>query len=69
MNSSLTKVEMIEHSLSCFQLGLFGLLPVIGIPMAVRALVCTTAWPPASRAPGIPRTATCAGAASARGWD
>lgn len=38
MNPSLTKVEMIENSLSCFQLGLLGLLPLIGIPMAVRAL-------------------------------
>jgi hypothetical protein len=34
----LTKVEMIERSMSCFTLGLFGLLPVIGIPMAVMSL-------------------------------
>jgi len=35
----LTKVEMIERSLSCFHLGLLGLLPFIGLPMAVRSLV------------------------------
>ena len=32
------KTEMIERSLRCFVLGLFGLLPVIGIPMAVMSL-------------------------------
>jgi len=31
----LTKIEMIERSLRCFTLGLFGLLPIIGIPMAL----------------------------------
>ncbi len=35
----LTKIEMIERSMSCFNLGLLGLLPVIGIPMAVMSLV------------------------------
>jgi len=35
----LTKIEMIERSMRCFTLGLFGLIPVIGIPMAVLALV------------------------------
>jgi hypothetical protein len=34
----LSKVEMIERSIRCFELGLFGLIPVIGIPMAVMAL-------------------------------
>ena len=34
----LGKIEMIERSMRCFTLGLFGLLPVIGIPMAVMAL-------------------------------
>jgi hypothetical protein len=34
----LTKIEMIERSMSCFTLGLFGLLPVIGIPMSVMSL-------------------------------
>jgi hypothetical protein len=34
---TLTKIEMMERSLRCFTLGLFGLLPVIGIPMAVLA--------------------------------
>lgn len=38
MKPPLTKVEMIERSMSCFQMGLLGLLPLIGIPMAVRAL-------------------------------
>jgi len=32
------KVEMIEQSLRCFTMGLLGLLPLIGLPMAVRAL-------------------------------
>ena len=34
----LTKVEMIERSLSCFRLGLVGLIPLIGVPFAVRSL-------------------------------
>jgi hypothetical protein len=34
----LAKIQMIERSMSCFTLGLFGLLPVIGIPMAAIAL-------------------------------
>lgn len=36
----LTKVEIIENSLRCFRLGLLGLMPVIGLPMAVQAIVC-----------------------------
>lgn len=32
------KVEMIERSMRCFFLGLLGLLPVVGIPMAAMAL-------------------------------
>jgi hypothetical protein len=35
----LTKIEMIERSMSCFELGLLGLIPLIGIPMAVMSLV------------------------------
>lgn len=35
----LTKVEMIERSLRCFALGLLGLVPVIGVTFAVRALL------------------------------
>jgi hypothetical protein len=31
----MTKIEMIERSLRCFDYGLIGLLPVIGIPMAI----------------------------------
>jgi len=31
----MTRIEMIEGSLKCFAYGLIGLLPVIGIPMAV----------------------------------
>ncbi len=34
----LTKIEMIERSMRCFVLGLFSLLPVIGIPMALVSL-------------------------------
>jgi hypothetical protein len=33
----LTQIEMIERSLRCFAFGLLGLLPVIGIPMAIYA--------------------------------
>jgi hypothetical protein len=34
---TLSKVEMIENSVRCFYLGLFGLVPFIGLPMAVRS--------------------------------
>jgi hypothetical protein len=30
---------MMERSMRCFVLGLWGLLPIIGIPMALRAIV------------------------------
>jgi hypothetical protein len=39
MKPPLTKVEMIERSMSCFYWGLLGLLPLIGLPMAIRALL------------------------------
>jgi hypothetical protein len=35
----MTRAEMIEGSLRCFDYGLIGLLPVIGIPMAVLSAV------------------------------
>jgi hypothetical protein len=35
----MTKVEMIDCSVRCFEFGLAGLLPVIGIPMAVHSVV------------------------------
>ena len=34
----MTRIEIIERSMRCFRLGLIGLLPVIGIPMAATAL-------------------------------
>jgi hypothetical protein len=34
----LTKIEMIERSMRCYVLGLLGLLPIIGVPMAVMSL-------------------------------
>jgi len=54
---TLNKVEIIEKSLSCFQLGLCGLLPVVGIPMAFLSLILyhrvksskTGVWNPAHR--------------------
>ena len=57
MNPPPPKVEMIESSLRCFRLGLLGLLPVIGIPMAIRSLLLhrrvkrsqTGDWNPAHR--------------------
>jgi hypothetical protein len=33
------KIEMIDRSLRCFDFGLLGLLPVIGIPMAIFSAV------------------------------
>jgi hypothetical protein len=34
----MSKIEMMERSLRCFIYGLLGLLPVIGIPMAVLSV-------------------------------
>ena len=34
----MSKIEMMERSLRCFAYGLIGLLPVIGIPMAILSL-------------------------------
>jgi hypothetical protein len=50
-----TRVQTIERSLRCFDCGLFGLLPVIGLPFAVGAIANyrrvkrwqTPAWNPA----------------------
>jgi hypothetical protein len=33
------KIKMLENSLQCYVCGLLGLLPVIGLPFAVAALV------------------------------
>jgi hypothetical protein len=35
----MSKIEMIEHSLRCFKFGLIGLLPIVGIPLAVLSTV------------------------------
>ena len=32
------KVLLIERSLSCFYCGVIGLIPVLGLPLAIRAL-------------------------------
>jgi hypothetical protein len=48
---------MIERSLSCFAWGLLGLIPVLGIPMAIRSIQqhwhvsrdCKGLWNPAHR--------------------
>ncbi|MHB8523165.1 MAG: hypothetical protein ACYDH9_20765 [Limisphaerales bacterium] len=53
----LTKVRVIERSLRCFVLGLAGLVPVIGLPFSVMAIVefghvkqqPNSAWNPAAR--------------------
>ena len=37
--SSLAKIKMLERSLQCFVCGLIGLLPVIGFPMSLLALI------------------------------
>ena len=39
MNAAGTKIKMLENSLQCYVCGLLGLLPVIGLPFAVAALV------------------------------
>ena len=49
------KVLVIERSLRCFTLGLFGILPVLGLPFAIAALsnyfhvqrIVGTQWNPA----------------------
>jgi hypothetical protein len=33
------RADLIRTSLRCFMMGLFGMLPVIGIPMAIMAMV------------------------------
>jgi hypothetical protein len=37
--SPMEKIEMIRRSQRCFFYGLFGLLPVIGIPMVILATI------------------------------
>jgi hypothetical protein len=37
----LLKTRMLELSLQCFVLGLFGLVPVLGLPAAIAALVAS----------------------------
>jgi hypothetical protein len=54
---SMTKVELIQCSLRCFAFGLFGLLPILGIPLALYSVVLYNRarrgqgdlWNPASR--------------------
>jgi hypothetical protein len=51
------KIEMIESSLRCFVLGLFSLLPVVGIPLLLLTFqqsrrvneICRNQWNPAHR--------------------
>ena len=37
--ASLAKIKMLERSLQCFVCGLIGLLPVIGFPLSLLALI------------------------------
>ena len=39
MNTATEKIKMITASLECFVCGLFGLLPIIGLPFSLAALV------------------------------
>ena len=48
--AALSRVELIETSMRCFVLGLFSLLPVIGLPIA--ALVWMMNWRIQRRAAG-----------------
>jgi len=34
------KIRVIKLSMQCLRYGVLGLLPIIGLPFAVRALVC-----------------------------
>lgn len=40
MNTSapMIRIELIDRSVRCFVMGLFGLLPVIGIPLAIASM-------------------------------
>lgn len=38
MNTKPIKVLIIERSLSCFYYGVIGLIPVLGIPLAIRSM-------------------------------
>ena len=59
MNSAapLIRIEMIQRSLKCFWLGLFSLVPILGIPLFVMALghnhrvkqIAGGTWNPAHR--------------------
>jgi hypothetical protein len=40
MNADIeTKIQMLKSSLNCFACGLLGLLPLIGFPFAIAALI------------------------------
>ena len=39
MNAATEKIKMIKASLQCFVFGLLGLLPVIGLPFGLAALI------------------------------
>ena len=39
MNAAETKIQLLKASLECFVFGLLGLLPLIGLPFAIAALV------------------------------
>ena len=39
MNAAAAKISMLKNSVRCLVLGLLGLLPVIGLPFAIAALV------------------------------
>lgn len=55
--TAMDKVDAIQCSLRCFVTGLFGLLPVLGLPFAIVALAnyfklrrgCRGQWNPAQR--------------------
>jgi len=54
-SATMDKVLVIQRSLRCFTLGLFGVLPVLGLPFAIAALssyfhvkrIVGTQWNPA----------------------
>lgn len=39
MNNATAKIEMINASMKCFIFGLLALLPIIGIPFGIAALI------------------------------
>lgn len=60
------KIELIQRSLSAFGFGLPGIVPFLGTPFAIVALVQNSRIKRRFRTSGIPRSVTCSGVQFAR---